>query len=161
LYFPNLKAAGARPTSTGTVVTDAGAVDHSCLDVFARNDAANPLFTSSVSAGTDNILAQDIHDAAAANINAVGGAFVAFGSGITIPAGTKRVQISSTLGEPVAVSFAANVGAAVASAKKVFMVQGGAPGTIDFIPGTENLIFIRSLSATAINDGYVAINFMG
>ncbi len=160
LYFPNLKAAGERPTSTGTVVTDAALEDHSCLDVFARNDVANPLFTTPA-AGTDNILGQDIHDASAVAVNGSAGAYVALGAAVTIPAGTKRVQISSTMGEPISISFAANVGAAAASTKRVNLVQGGAPGTLDFIPGVDNKAFIRSLSATGVTDGYVALNFIG
>ncbi len=110
---------------------------------------------------SSNILAQDIHNAATTQINDNAAAFVAFGSAITIPAGTKEVQISSNLGEPVEVSFAANVGAAAASTLKVFLVQGGAPGRVPFIPGTSNLAFIRSLSTIDITDGYIAMNFYG
>jgi hypothetical protein len=161
LYFPNLRAAGeAIKNATGTVVTDAGAVDHACLDTFVRNDALNPLFVSS-GVSTANILAQDIHNATVTNINASGGAYVVFGAGITIPAGTTFVQISSTCGQPLEVTFAANIGAAAASTKKVYLVQGGAPGTLAFIPGVDNLIFIKSLSLTAITSGYVAVNFIG
>jgi len=133
------------PTSSGA----------SQAQIEAAIDAALASFFSTA------ILAQDIHNAASTNINANGGAFVAFGSALTIPAGTKEVQISSNLGEPVQVSFAANLGAAAASASQVYLVQGGAPGRVPFIPGANNLVFIRSLSATAITDGYIAINFYG
>jgi hypothetical protein len=159
LHFPNLKAANARANATGTGVTDFGGADKVCLDVFARNDSSNPLYISGSS--TFNIVGQDFHDASSANINAVGGAYVALGAGVTIPAGTKYVQISSTCGEPLDIAFAANLAGAAASVKKVNIVQGGAPGKLEFIPSTDNKAFIRSLSANAITDGYVAINFIG
>lgn len=160
LYFPNMHQLGQKPTSTGVQVTAADATVHACLDVFARNDASNPLITSPA-ATTANLLSRDIHDASTANINASGGAYVAFGTAITIPAGTFKVQISSTMGEPVEISFASAIGTAAASTKKVFIVEGGAPGTLDFIPGANNKIFVKSLSLNAIASGYIAINFMG
>lgn len=110
---------------------------------------------------SSNILSQDIHDATAAPINDSGGAFIAFGAAVTIPVATKEVQISSNLGEPVEVSFAANVGGAAASALKVYLVQGGAPGRVPFIPGSSNKAFIRSLSGNSITDGYITMNFYG
>lgn len=161
LHFPNLKAANARSNSTGTQVTADDASIHNCLDVFARNDGDNPLFVSGTTVSTANILAQDIHDASATQVNDSAAAYVAFGAGITIPAGTQYVQISSTMGEPIEISFAANLGAAGASTKKVYLVPGGAPGKLEFIPATENLAFIRSLSAIDITEGYVTMNFIG
>lgn len=159
IYFPNLKASGFRPTATGTQVTDAALEDHACMDVFARNDASNPLFVSGASVAT--ILAQDIHSAAATTVNGSAGAYVALGAAVTIPAGTKSVQISSTMGEPVEISFAANSGAAAASVAKAYLVAGGAPGKLDLIPGANNKAFIKSLSTTSITDGYVTLIFMG
>jgi hypothetical protein len=159
LHFPNLKVSNERSNATGTKVTDASAVDHACLDVFARNDASNPLY---VSAGAGfNLLGQDIHDASSANINDSGGAYVALGAGTTVPAGTDYVQVSSTLGEPVVISFAANLAGAAASVLKIYLVPGGAPGKMDFVPGSSNKAFIKSLSANAITEGYVTLNFIG
>lgn len=160
LHFPNLKAANQRANSTGTQVTDDQAEVHNCLDVFARNDAANPLFISG-GASTLNLLARDVHDASAANVNGSAGAYIAFGNGITIPAGTEYVQISSTMGEPIEISFSANLAGAGASTKKVYLVPGGAPGKLEFIPATENQAFIRSLSTNSVTEGYVTINFTG
>lgn len=108
-----------------------------------------------------NLLANDIHDASSANINGSGGAFVAFGSGITIPAGTKAVQVSSNLGQPVEISFAVNLAGAAASTQKIYLVAGGAPGTLPFIPGSNNLAFIKSLSATGVTSQYITMNFIG
>lgn len=108
-----------------------------------------------------NIVAQDIHNAASVNINGSAGAWVAFGAAITIPANTKMVQISSNLGQPVAVSFAPNLGAAGTTATQINMVAGGAPGKAPFIPGANNKIFIRSLSVTAISAQYITVNFYG
>lgn len=108
-----------------------------------------------------NLLANDIHDATAAPINGSGGAFIAFGSGITIPAGTKAVQCSSNLGQPVQISFAVNLAGAAASTQKIYLVAGGAPGTLPFIPGSNNLAFIRSLSATGVSAQYITLNFIG
>lgn len=109
-----------------------------------------------------DLVAQDIHDASAATINGSGGAFVAFGAGITIPAGAKGIQISSNLGEPVQVSLAANSGAASASAQKVYLVPGGSPGAIiPFILGAGNKLFIRSLSANTITSSYITANIVG
>lgn len=159
LYFPNLKTLGVSPVSTGASVTAADASVHACLDVFPRNTAADALNVTFAS--TANLLARDIHDATAAPINGSAGAYIAFGTGITIPAGVREVQVSSNLGEPVEISFAANVGAATASTKKIFMVPGGAPGTLKFVPSTENKMFIRSLSTTAIASSYITANFMG
>ena len=160
LYFPNLRAIGEKPTATGTDVTDAALVDHSCLDVFVRNDSTNPIFATT-SESQKNILGQDIHDAATTGVNGSAGAYVAFGAAVTIPATTKKVQISSTMGEPLEISFADVLANAGASVKKVYLVQGGAPGTIDFSPGTSNKVFIKSLSTTAISEGYVTVNFIG
>lgn len=159
IFFPNMKDLDQRANATGTAVTAADATVHACLDVFARNDASNPLYTSAAS--TLNILDQDIHDAAGAPINGSAGAYIAFGTAITIPAGTELVQISSTLGEPVEIAFGADATAAATSAKKVYLVPGGSPGKLEFIPATENKAFIRSLSTTAISDGYVTLNFLG
>jgi len=44
---------------------------------------------------------------------------------------------------------------------QVYLVPGGAPGKLEFIPGSSNLAFIRSLSANSITDGYVTLNFIG
>lgn len=161
LFFPNLKDSDQRANATGTTVTDAAIVDHTCLDVFARNDSSNPLYVTGSSTSTFNILKQDIHDASASSINGSGGAYKAFGSAITIPAGTKYVQISSTCGEPIEVAFGADATAAATSAKKAYLVEGGAPGKLEFIPATENKAFIRSLSTNAISSGYVTLIFLG
>lgn len=159
LYFPNLKSAGNKAVSTGTEFTDAGSVVHTCLDVAIYQKAGEAIATTFAS--TQTILLQDFHDASTANINAVGGAFVAFGSGVTIPSGTKYVQISSTCGEPIQIAFAANLGGAAASTAKVYLVPGGAPGILAFIPATNNLAFVKSLSSTALTDGYITMNFIG
>lgn len=161
IHFPNLKALDQRANSTGTQVTADDATVHNCLDVFARNDVDNPLYVTGGTSSSANLLAHDFHDASATQVNDSGGAYVAFGAGITIPAGVQLVQISSTMGEPVEISFAANLGAAGASTKKVYLVPGGAPGKLEFIPETENLAFIRSLSANDITEGYVTMNFVG
>lgn len=160
IYFPNLKTADVSPIGTGTQVTAADASVHACLDVFARNDVTNPLFTSPV-ASTATILLQDIHDASATSVNGSAGAYKAFGAAITVPAGTTKVQLSSTMGEPVEISFASAIGTAGASTKKVFLVPGGAPGYLEFVPGASNKIFIKSLSTTVITDGYICINLTG
>lgn len=161
LYFPNLKASTQKANATGTALTDDQAVDRVCLDVFSRNDAANPLFVTGVAGSTFNILGQDIHDASSDNIDVAGGSYVAFGGAVTIPSGTKYVQISSTLGEPVEIAFGADATAAASSVKKAYLVEGGAPGKLEFIPATENKVFIRSLSANAIDSGYVTLIFLG
>jgi hypothetical protein len=160
LHFPNLKAQNERANHTGTLVDDDQAVEHVCLDVFARNDSANPLFVSAA-VSTANILGQDFHDAADTNVNDTGGAYVALGGGVTIPAGTDFVQVSSTMGEPIEISFAADLASAGASTKKIYLVPGGAPGKLEFIPGSDNKAFIRSLSANSITEGYVTLNFLG
>lgn len=160
LYFPNLHKLGESPNSTATTVTAANATVHACLDVFPRNDVTNPVFTSPA-VSTATILLQDIHDASATSVNGSAGAYKAFGAAITVPAGTTKVQLSSTMGEPVEISFASAIGTAGASTKKVFLVPGGAPGYLDFVPGASNKIFIKSLSTTAITDGYIAINCTG
>lgn len=159
LFFPNLKRSNERAAATGTSVTAADASVHACLDTFVRNDASNPIYTSATS--TLNILGQEIHDAATTGINGSAGAYVAFGAAATIPAGTKYVQISSTCGEPLQVAFGADATAAATSAKKAYLVPGGAPGKLEFIPATENKAFIRSLSTTAIAEGYVTLIFLG
>lgn len=132
------------------------ALGASSADIQAAIEAALAAFFPT------NILAQDIHDATATNINANGGAFVAFGSAITIPASAKSIYLSSNLGEPVQVSLAANVGAAAASTQQVYLVQGGNPGaSIPVTIGAGNKLFIRSLSATAITDGFITVNVVG
>jgi hypothetical protein len=155
VYFANLKKA-----ITGALVTDASAVIHRCADVFARNDSSNPLFVTLSGGFTLQNLA-DIHDAASVNINAVSGAYKALGAAITIPAGTDFIQVSSTLDEPCEIVFAANIGTIGAGSPRLYLVPGGAPGKLDFIPSTNNKAFVRSLSANPISSGYLALNCIG
>lgn len=159
IYFPNLRAAGNRAVNTGTEITDQATVDHTCLDIAVYQKSGETL--SVLQTATESILLQDIHDAASVAINDVSGAFVNFGAAVTIPALTKFVQISSTCGEPIQISFSANLAGAAASTSQVYMVPGGSPGVLQFIPGANNKVFIRSLSASGLTDGYVTINFMG
>lgn len=152
IYFPNLRSAGSKPVSTGTMVTDAAAVQHSCLDTFIRNDNANPIFTSV--AGQD-IKDGILHDASSANID---GTYQALGGSGVIPANTKKIFISSNLGAPISLGIGGTAGTIV---KTVVLVPGQGGTALDYIYTAGQKIWIKTLDGSTLNSSYIAVNFTG
>jgi hypothetical protein len=166
IHFPNLKAANLRSVATGTQITDASAANHACLDVFARNDAINPLYVSGVSG--IRVRETRFHDAAGVNINDVSGAFVEIGTdpatAAAAPAAiantTSKLIISSTIGEPLCIRLGANAGAA-ALASDLCIINRGQSVEIDVALIATNQLWIRSLTSVAVTDGILTMNLCG
>lgn len=108
-----------------------------------------------------NILRRTIHDASAVAIQGSGGSFVAFGDGAAVGVTGKMVVVSSTIGQPLQISAAANAGAAAASTKRFYINQGEGPTTFPFQLAAGDLLWIRSLSSTGATGGYVTLNIGG
>lgn len=122
--------------------------------------------TNAVIAALDAVFPTDVkgpalfHSAASVNVQAVSGAYVAIGTG-AIPAGTKAVQISSSLGQPISIKLAANAGAAPASTRGIDLLSAGGPIMLQVLPTVGEQLFVRSLTATAISTQYLVVNFVG
>lgn len=154
IYFPNLRSAGSKPVSTGTMVTDAATVDHSCLDVFVRNTPADPLNVN-LSLAVQNIKTGILHDASSANIN---GTYQAVGGVGTIPANSKIICVSSNIGAPLSIGIGLN---SAAITKEIICVPGqsGIPFTYDYTAGEK--LFVKTLDGSTQNTSYLAVNFTG
>ena len=110
----------------------------------------------------DIVGAPKFHNAAVTNINGNAGAYVEVTPSAALPVATKQIQISSNVGESISLAIAIDATAALTSTKKFNLVAGGAPGRIDVqdILVTDR-IWVRSLSANAINTGDLTLNFLG
>lgn len=104
-----------------------------------------------------DVLDQIYHAAATTNIT---GSFVecgGTGQG-SIPTGTKKIQVSSTVGQPLQFGIGANTGAAVA----IFnIVAGGGPIEFPVQFATNDILCVLSLGSTPISTGNFVINFLG
>lgn len=157
LYFPNLRAAGDRPTATGTVVTDASTVDKTCLDVFARNDAVNPLYVST-SAGT--VVETRFHDCSSTQINGSAGAFVEIETAAALTHTITQMMVNCTFGEPIRIRKAATALAA-ASASDIALLNQGQSATFDVSLSSGDKLWVKSASTTAVTTGYLTLNLKG
>lgn len=104
-----------------------------------------------------NVLDQIYHAASVNNITTsfteVGGV----GQG-TIPAGTKKIQISSTVGKPLQFGIGANAGAAVA---KFNIVAGGGPIEFPVQFASADILCVLNLDSGTISTGNFVVNFLG
>lgn len=96
----------------------------------------------------------------AASVNSITGAFTEVGGAGqgTIPAGTKKIQISSTIGQPLQFGIGATTGAAVA---KFNIVAGGGPIEFPIQFSTNDILCVLSLGTQPISTGNFVINFLG
>lgn len=121
------------------------------VEIEAAIDAALAAFFPT------NVIGQIYHAAATNNITTsfteVGGA----GQG-TIPAGTKKIQVSSTVGKPLQFGIGANAGAAVA---KFNIVAGGGPIEFPVQFAAADILCVKNLDAGTISTGNFVINFLG
>lgn len=97
------------------------------------------------------------HDAAIDNITA---SFTEAGGvgNEDIPAGTKKIQISSIVGAPIQFGIGANAGAATASLN---LVSGGGPVYAEYTYVAGDKIFVKTLDGTTQNSGSFVINYFG
>lgn len=104
-----------------------------------------------------DVLGQIYH---AASTNNITGAFTEVGGAGngTIPAGTKKIQVSSTIGQPLQFGIGANAGAAVA---KFNIVAGGGPIEFPVQFATNDILCVLSLGTQPISTGNFVINFLG
>lgn len=158
LHFPNLKADNERANSTGTIVLDDQNVQHQCLDVFPRNDAANPIFVSGGSSAVD-VVATKYHDCAVQGINSSAGAFVAVGDGLAMPSDVIELNVNAAFGQPLEFRLGADAAAAAAAPTK-FITNKGAAVTLSVQIPSGSFLWVRSLDA-AVSSGLMALNLMG
>lgn len=162
LYFPNLKTTTQKANSTGTAVTDAGAAEHICLDVFARNDASNPLYTAGAPVAL-SVLATKFHDCAVTAIQNSAGAFVQVGTrgGDTagMPDEIFEVSVNAAFGQPLDFRLGADATAA-AAAEPLFILNKGAALTLSVRISVGEKIWVRSLD-TASSSGFLILNLVG
>lgn len=104
-----------------------------------------------------DVLDQIYHAASTTNIT---GTFVECGGAGqgTIPAGTKKIQVSSTIGQPLQFGIGANTGAATA---KFNIVAGGGPIEFPVEFATNDILCVLSLGTQPISTGNFVINFLG
>jgi hypothetical protein len=76
----------------------------------------------------------------------------------TIPAGTKKIQVSSTTGKPLQFGIGANAGAAVA---KFNIVAGGGPIEFPVQFAAADILCVLNLDTGTISTGNFVINFLG
>lgn len=106
----------------------------------------------------DTVRETRFHYAASQNINGSAGAWVALGSGAAVTVSVKQVQYSSTLGEPVEIGS----GSGAASVTQRFIInQGGGPELMNQLFSSGTLLWVRSLSTSAISSGYLTVNLVG
>lgn len=164
LYYPNLRASGLRPTSTGTEVTDSGAEVHACLDVFARNSVADPLFVTAVAATLSVVRETRFHDTSSVAINDSAGAFVEIGTGgyaaVIGATPITSIQINCSFGEPVTIRKAASAVAA-AAAVDLCILNRGEQETFGVSILTGERIWVRSLTSVAVSSGILTVNLAG
>lgn len=96
-------------------------------------------------------------DAATTNITSSFTEVNGVGNG-TVPASTKRFQISSTVGVGIQFGIGASSGAAVAS---IDLVAGGGPVYIDYTYVAGDKLFVKTLDSSTQSAGTFAINFTG
>lgn len=97
------------------------------------------------------------HNAALDNITGAFSEAGGVGNG-SIPASTKKIQISSIIGKPIQIGIGANSGAAVAS---INLVSGGGPVYIDYSYTAGDKLFVKTLDASTVTSNNFVINFMG
>lgn len=97
------------------------------------------------------------HDASSTNIPATYVEVEGVGNG-DIPAGTKKIQISSIVGNPLNFGIGANSGAAVS---KLNLVSGGGPVYAEYTYVAGDKLFVLSLDGTTISTGSFVVNFLG
>jgi hypothetical protein len=102
-------------------------------------------------------IGQIYHAAADDNIGTVFSEAGGTGDG-TIPAGTKQIQVSSTVGKPLQLGIGANAGAAVA---KWNLVAGGGPVTFPIQFTAADILCVRTLDGSTVSTGAFVVNFLG
>jgi hypothetical protein len=104
-----------------------------------------------------DVLGAVYHAAATTNIPStfveVGGA----GQG-TIPAGTKKIQVSSIIGTPLQFGNGANTAAAVALFD---IVAGGGPIEFPVQFTAADILCVRTLDSSTVSENYFVINYLG
>lgn len=164
LYYPNLRAAGQKPTSTGTTVTDVNGDERACLDIFARSSIAEPLLVSGVGFAAGSIREARFHDTSVTNINGSAGAFIQVGTGayaaLAVSNVIANIKVNAAFGEPLVFRLGANAGAAAAAAD-LFLLNMGAAADFPAILAPGDRLWVRSLSANAVTSGYLILNLVG
>jgi hypothetical protein len=129
------------PTSSGASQAQIQAAIDAALAAFFPTDVVDQIYHA---ASVNNITT---------SFTEVGGA----GNG-AIPAGTKKIQISSTIGQPLQFGIGANAGAAVA---KFNIVAGGGPIEFPVQFVAADILCVLSLGTQPISTGNFVINFLG
>lgn len=117
--------------------------------------------TDAASGGEEDIVVAEFHDMTANNINGSGGAFVAFGSGAPLSADVSRLEATYTAGEPLCFRVAASAGAAASAPNRFIFNQGDGPVILKVALKLGELLWVRSLSTSAVTGGYIAANLSG
>ena len=118
------------------------------------------------SAGLSAVLPTDItgvglyHAAASNNITGSFAEVAGSGNG-SVPSGTKKIQVSSTIGAPISISIAASSGVAAASTKIFYLVAGGGPLYIEHIAISGDKLFVKTLDGSTQSVGDFVVNFTG
>lgn len=109
------------------------------------------------------VLETRFHDMSSVTINDSAGLFVEIGTpaGAAIASTIQRLQLSYTAGEPLCFRIGANAAAAAANPNKFIINQGEGPTTLDISLLAGDRLWVRSLSATAVNTGYITLNLIG
>lgn len=107
---------------------------------------------------SSNVLATPkYNDAAVNNITNAYTEVSGVGNG-SIPAGTKKLQISGTIGAPINIGIGPNSGAAVS---KINMVEGGGPLYIEYTFVAGDKLFMKTLDGSTQAIGHLVFNFLG
>lgn len=104
----------------------------------------------------------EFHSAVSTTINNSSGAFVAFGDGLALVAAISKMQLTSTMSEPLAFRVAASAAAAAGLSADTFVLnQGDGPVLINVSIALAAKIWVRSKSGNAVSAGYLTANLMG
>lgn len=101
------------------------------------------------------------HDCASVGINGNAGAFVALGSGAALAQDISKIQLTSTIGEPLTIRVGVDAAAAAAASDLIVLNRGDGPVNLDVTIPSGSLLWIRSLTTVAIADGLLTANLMG
>lgn len=130
------------PSSSGSSGVDQTGVENALKAVFA-----------------DTIVGSGLLDASSTGVQASSGAFVQVGG--TIPTGTKKIKIHSTIGIVLDFRLGANAGAAASASNLFYMGRGESYFDVPngFTAGDK--LWVRSVNSETAAAEFLAVTYMG
>lgn len=142
-------------TWTGRDLTTVSSNPIHAADVFVANTNSSPVI---VEIATLTVLETRFHQGSVTNINGSAGAWVAFGGGAALANDTKKILLTSTMGEPLEFG----VGASAGAAQRVFVInRGDGPISLELVLDSGDEIWVRSLTTSGVTSGELTMSILG